>query len=159
MSLPKVLTIAGSDPSGGAGIEGWSLSPLPDLDINLNAADLKVFTAHGCYGMTTITALTAQNTQGVRGIHVVPPEFVRSALTAVLEDISPDVIKTGMLATKESIEAVMDVLDNFKGKHRLVVDPVRWLCPVVCYRAHQCHVRLWLQHRDHIFLGMMQYPC
>lgn len=78
-SIPRVLAIAGSDPSGGAGIE----------------ADIKVITAHGCYGMTAITALTAQNTEGVRGIHIVPPEFLRSSLEAVLDDIGADVIKTG----------------------------------------------------------------
>lgn len=78
-SIPRVLTIAGSDPSGGAGIE----------------ADIKVITAHGCYGMTAITALTVQNTEGVKGIHVVPPEFLRSSLEAVLDDIGADVIKTG----------------------------------------------------------------
>lgn len=76
---PRVLTIAGSDPSGGAGIE----------------ADIKVITAHGCYAMTAITALTAQNTCGVRGVHIVPPEFLRSSLEAVLEDVGVDVVKTG----------------------------------------------------------------
>lgn len=78
-SVPRVLTIAGSDPSGGAGIE----------------ADIKVITTHGCYGMTAITALTAQNTEGVRGIYIIPPSFLRSSLEAVLEDIGADVVKTG----------------------------------------------------------------
>ncbi|TGZ83786.1 phosphomethylpyrimidine kinase [Ascodesmis nigricans] len=105
---PKVLTIAGSDPSGGAGIE----------------ADLKVITTHGCYGMTTITALTAQNTRGVRDIHVVPPSFVRSSLEAVLDDIKPDVIKIGMLAARETIEVVMNVLEAGSEKYDLVLDPV-----------------------------------
>lgn len=76
---PRVLTIAGSDPSGGAGIE----------------ADIKVITAHDCYAMTAITALTAQNTEGVRAIHMVPPEFLKSSLEAVLEDLGVDVVKTG----------------------------------------------------------------
>lgn len=85
-SIPRVLTIAGSDPSGGAGIE----------------ADVKVIAAHGCYGMTAITALTAQNTEGVRGIHIIPPEFLRSSLEAVLDDIGVDVVKTGVLNEKWS---------------------------------------------------------
>lgn len=76
---PRVLTIAGSDSSGGAGIE----------------ADLKVFTSHGVYGMTAITALTAQNTQGVDGIHVVPADFLAKEIAATVEDVGVDVIKTG----------------------------------------------------------------
>lgn len=89
-------------------------------------ADLKVITAHGCYGMTTITALTAQNTKGVRDVHVVPPEFVGKALQAVLDDIIPDVIKTGMLATADTINSVMDILERLHEQKdiTLVVDPV-----------------------------------
>ena len=78
---PTVLTIAGTDPTGGAGIQ----------------ADLKTFAALGCYGMSVITALVAQNTTGVKSIHSVPPEFVRQQLLAVLEDIRPDAIKIGMV--------------------------------------------------------------
>ena len=77
----RVLTIAGSDSSGGAGIQ----------------ADLKTFAANGCYGMSVITALTAQNTRGVRGIHPVPIEFVAQQMDAVLSDIGADAIKIGML--------------------------------------------------------------
>lgn len=88
--IPRVLAIAGSDPSGGAGIE----------------ADIKVITAHGCYGMTAITALTAQNTEGVRGIHIVPPEFLRNSLEAVLDDIGADVIKTGEFARSYRLEEI-----------------------------------------------------
>lgn len=79
IAIPRVLTIAGSDASGGAGIE----------------ADLKVITANGCYGMTAITALTAQNTLGVDGIHHIPGPFLRSCLEAVLSDVGTDVVKTG----------------------------------------------------------------
>lgn len=127
-SIPRVLTIAGSDPSGGAGIE----------------ADIKVITTHGCYGMTAITALTAQNTEGVRGIHIIPPEFLKSSLEAVLDDIGADVIKTGepdqaiettdsgiyiliakigMLAGEDSIKVVAEALRKY-GIERTVIDPV-----------------------------------
>lgn len=79
IAIPRVLTIAGSDSSGGAGIE----------------ADLKVITTNGCYGMTAITALTAQNTLGVESIHHIPGPFLRSCLEAVLSDVGTDVVKTG----------------------------------------------------------------
>ncbi|KAF8253980.1 thiamine biosynthesis protein [Wilcoxina mikolae CBS 423.85] len=105
--LPTVLTIAGSDPSGGAGIE----------------ADLKVITAHNCYGMTTITALTAQNTVGVRAIHYVPEEFVEQSLAAVFEDMPVDVIKTGMLGSAKTIDVIAKIIDKWKVK-KLVLDPV-----------------------------------
>lgn len=107
---PRVLTIAGSDPSGGAGIE----------------ADLKVMTAHGCYAMTCITALTAQNTQSVAAIHHVPPPFVAQCLHAVLDDVGVDVVKTGMLASADTIDVVARALD---GLHvRVVLDPVVMPC-------------------------------
>ena len=76
-TYPAVLTIAGSDSGGGAGIQ----------------ADIKTFSALGCYGMSVITALTAQNTLGVTGIHSVPPDFVTAQLNAVLQDIRPLAIK------------------------------------------------------------------
>lgn len=79
MTPPRILTIAGSDSSGGAGIE----------------ADLKVFTAHKCYGMTAMTALTAQNTTGVVDIHPIPVEFLRKTIKAVVEDVGVDVVKLG----------------------------------------------------------------
>ncbi|KAI5858837.1 thiamine biosynthesis protein Thi-4 [Tricharina praecox] len=104
---PTVLTIAGSDPSGGAGIE----------------ADLKVITAHGCYGMTTITGLTAQNTLGVRDIFVIPAEFVKKSLDAVFEDMPVDVVKTGMLTSAATIEVVADAMKQWKVE-KLVLDPV-----------------------------------
>ena len=79
--VPRVLAIAGSDPSGGAGIQ----------------ADLKSIAAHGGYGMAAITALTAQNTTGVRGVHVPPASFLSAQLDAVSDDIHVDAVKIGML--------------------------------------------------------------
>jgi hydroxymethylpyrimidine/phosphomethylpyrimidine kinase len=110
MARPRpsvVLTIAGSDPSGGAGIQ----------------ADLKTFHAFGCYGEAVLTALTAQNTRGVSGVHAVPVPFVVRQIEAVLEDIPPDAAKTGMLATRELVEAVAATLGAARMT-RLVVDPV-----------------------------------
>lgn len=105
--VPTVLTIAGSDSSGGAGIQ----------------ADLKTYAALGVYGMSAITALTAQNTTGVSGIHEVPPEFVAAQIDAVVKDIRPDVVKTGMLSSAAIIEVVAGkIREHALG--RLVVDPV-----------------------------------
>jgi hydroxymethylpyrimidine/phosphomethylpyrimidine kinase len=104
--VPHVLTIAGSDPSGGAGIQ----------------ADLKTFHAFGVYGMAVLTSLTAQNTRGVAGIHDVPPEFVRSQLETVFDDVHVDIAKTGMLKSVEIIETVAEEGGRLAG--RLVVDPV-----------------------------------
>lgn len=105
--LPTALTIAGSDSGGGAGIQ----------------ADLKVFFALGCHGMSALTALTAQNTVGVTGIHPVPPAFVAEQIDAVASDIGVSAAKTGMLASAEIVTAVAESI----RKHRigkLVVDPV-----------------------------------
>ncbi|KAK6352886.1 hypothetical protein TWF696_004887 [Orbilia brochopaga] len=107
MSSPRVLTIAGSDSSGGAGIE----------------ADLKVIAAHGCYGMTAMTALTAQNTSGVKGIHVVPAAFLEKTLEAVVEDIGVDVVKIGMLGHESTIATIVATVKKYK-LHRIVLDPV-----------------------------------
>jgi hydroxymethylpyrimidine kinase/phosphomethylpyrimidine kinase len=105
--LPRALTIAGSDSGGGAGIQ----------------ADLKVFMALGCHGMSAVTALTAQNTTGVTGIHEVPAEFVIAQIDAVSSDIGVDAAKTGMLASAPIVSAVAkSVAANDIGP--LVVDPV-----------------------------------
>ncbi|MDF0377325.1 bifunctional hydroxymethylpyrimidine kinase/phosphomethylpyrimidine kinase [Methylophilus sp. YYY-1] len=104
---PRVLSIAGSDSSGGAGIQ----------------ADLKTFSALGCYGMTAITALTAQNTQGVRAIHSVPVSMLRDQIDAVVEDIGVDAVKIGMLHSPEVVEAVAQALDAH-GLKQVVLDPV-----------------------------------
>src|SRR5688572_1670092 len=98
--IHTVLTIAGSDPSGGAGIQ----------------ADLKTFSRLKVYGMAAITALTAQNTTGVDGIMPVPPDFVRLQLGAVLRDIAAEAVKTGMLVNAEIIETVAAVLKQYDLK-------------------------------------------
>jgi hydroxymethylpyrimidine kinase/phosphomethylpyrimidine kinase/thiamine-phosphate diphosphorylase len=104
---PRVLSIAGSDPSGGAGIQ----------------ADLKSIAANGGYGMAVVTALTAQNTTGVRGVHVPPASFVRDQLDALSDDIIVDAVKIGMLANVEVIGAVAEWLDEVRPPI-VVVDPV-----------------------------------
>lgn len=103
----RVLSIAGSDSGGGAGIQ----------------ADLKTISALGCYGMTAITALTAQNTRGVTGIHAVPPEFLRAQLQAVIEDIGVHAVKIGMLHAPEIVEVVAWAIDTYKLAN-VVLDPV-----------------------------------
>lgn len=103
----RVLSIAGSDSGGGAGIQ----------------ADLKTFSALGCFGMTAITAITAQNTMGVRAIHGVPPEVLRAQIDAVVEDIGVDAVKIGMLATPETVGVVADAIRRH-GLTRVVLDPV-----------------------------------
>lgn len=105
--MKKVLTIAGSDCSGGAGIQ----------------ADLKTMCAHGVYGMSVIAALTAQNTLGVQGIHVPPPEFVAMQIDSIFGDIRPDAVKIGMLANKDIIMAVVERLGFYKPQC-VVLDPV-----------------------------------
>ncbi len=104
---PRVLTIAGSDSGGGAGIQ----------------ADLKTMSALGCYGMTAITAITAQNTMGVTAIHGVPPEVLKAQLQAVLDDIGVDAVKIGMLHSPEVVEVVAWAIDNYRIKN-VVLDPV-----------------------------------
>src|ERR1051325_9276872 len=101
------LTIAGSDSSGGAGIQ----------------ADLKTFAALGVYGASAITALTAQNTRGVAGIHPVSPEFVVEQIDAVFSDLDVGAVKIGMVAQLAVIEAVAASLQRWSPKH-IVVDPV-----------------------------------
>ncbi|MEP6720229.1 MAG: bifunctional hydroxymethylpyrimidine kinase/phosphomethylpyrimidine kinase [Variovorax sp.] len=103
----RVLSIAGSDSGGGAGIQ----------------ADLKTFAALGCYGMTAITALTAQNTLGVNGIHAVPPDFLKAQIQAVVEDIGVDAVKLGMLHAPEVVEVVAWAIDRYKLPN-VVLDPV-----------------------------------
>lgn len=103
----RLLTIAGSDSGGGAGIQ----------------ADLKTFSACGCYGMSAITALTAQNTVGVTDIHPVPVPFLEAQIRAVFDDIGVDGVKIGMLHSKEVIECVARLLTEY-GCKRVVLDPV-----------------------------------
>lgn len=103
----RVLSIAGSDAGGGAGIQ----------------ADLKTFTALGAYGMTAITAVTVQNTQGVSGVQAIDPAVVAAQITAVASDIGVDAAKTGMLANEAIVHAVADAIRE-AGIDTLVVDPV-----------------------------------
>ena len=105
--MNTALTIAGSDCSGGAGIQ----------------ADLKTMTTNGVYGMSAITALTAQNTTGVTGIMEVTPEFLEKQLDAVFSDIFPDAVKTGMVSSTELICVIADKLKEYNAKN-IVVDPV-----------------------------------
>ena len=101
------MTIAGSDSGGGAGIQ----------------ADLKTFSALGCYGMTAITALTAQNTLGVTGIHAVPADFLRAQIDAVARDIGVDALKLGMLHAPDIVGVVGRAIDHYGFAH-VVLDPV-----------------------------------
>ncbi|KAF1978337.1 hypothetical protein BU23DRAFT_595557 [Bimuria novae-zelandiae CBS 107.79] len=107
MSPKRVLVIAGSDSSGGAGLE----------------ADQKVIAAHGCYAMTATTALTAQNTLGVQDVHHTPPPFLKKQIDACIDDIGVDVVKTGMLASADTIQVVADAFRRHNVK-TTVVDPV-----------------------------------
>ncbi len=104
--IPRLLSIAGSDPSGGAGAQ----------------ADLKTFSAFGCYGMAAITALTAQNTRGVVAAYPVAPDIVAAQISAVMSDIPPDAIKIGMVATPEIAAAVATSLGA--APRNVVLDPV-----------------------------------
>lgn len=105
--MKKVLTIAGSDSSGGAGIQG----------------DLKTFSAHGTFGMSVITAVTAQNTQGVLAVQDVDVEIITKQITAIFDDISVDGVKIGMVSRSETIRAIASGLTHYKAQN-IVVDPV-----------------------------------
>lgn len=105
--MKTALSIAGSDSSGGAGIQ----------------ADIKTMTMHGVYAMSAITAMTAQNTTGVRAIQEATPEFLKQQLDAVFEDIRPDAVKIGMVSSAELIRVIADRL-RFYGAEQIVVDPV-----------------------------------
>jgi len=107
MTIPIALTIAGSDSSGGAGIQ----------------ADLKTFAAFGVYGASVITALTAQNTQGVTGIHQVPADFVTAQIDAVFGDLDVRAVKIGMVSQRAVIEAIVAGLRRWSPRH-VVLDPV-----------------------------------
>ncbi len=107
-SVPRLLSIAGSDSGGGAGIQ----------------ADLKAFAACGAHGMTAITAITAQNTTGVTAVHTVPPEIILAQVRAVAQDIGIDAVKIGMLGTVATIEAVARALAELPASTPVVLDPV-----------------------------------
>lgn len=103
----RVLTIAGSDSGGGAGIQ----------------ADLKTFAALGCFGMSAITALTAQNTVGVQGIHAVPAAFLKAQIQSVMDDIGADALKIGMLHEPAIVDVVAWAIDHYRMR-QVVLDPV-----------------------------------
>lgn len=105
--IPNVLSIAGSDPSGGAGVQ----------------ADLKAFSALGAYGMCAVTALTAQNTTGVRGVSGVDPAFLRDQIDAVFDDVRVDAVKIGMVGSAASVKAVAECLERYQPAV-VVLDPV-----------------------------------
>jgi len=105
--MKSVLTIAGSDSSGGAGIQ----------------ADIKTIAAHGLFAQSVITALTAQNTTGVYGVHDVPPDFVAQQIEVVFDDIRPDAVKIGMVSSPEIVGAIAEALVRNKAAN-IVVDPV-----------------------------------
>ncbi|MEM1287461.1 MAG: bifunctional hydroxymethylpyrimidine kinase/phosphomethylpyrimidine kinase [Pseudomonadota bacterium] len=105
--IANVLSIAGSDPSGGAGIQ----------------ADIKAISANGAYAMAALTALTAQNTTGVTGVHLVPPAFVADQIKAVFDDVSVSAVKVGMIANADIAAAVADALQEHRGLP-IVLDPV-----------------------------------
>lgn len=106
-AIPNVVTIAGTDPSGGAGVQ----------------ADLKSFSAHGAYGMSVTTALVAQTTTGVARVHDVPPDFVTAQLETLFDDVRIDAVKIGMLSNVGVIRAVLEVLDSYAPAN-VVLDPV-----------------------------------
>lgn len=107
MKYTTVLSIAGSDPSGGAGIQ----------------ADIKTCCAMGCYAMTAITAITAQNTTGVRDFVAVSPDMLRAQIEAVCDDIRPDAVKIGMVPSAETADVIADMIEKY-SLERIVVDPV-----------------------------------
>src|SRR4029450_11646052 len=105
---PRVLTVAGSDSGGGAGIQ----------------ADLKTMLAHGVHGMTVLTAVTAQNSLGVQGIWQLPPEAIRAQFRSVIDDIGVDAVKVGMLGSAETVACVADLVADLDPPVPLVVEPV-----------------------------------
>jgi hydroxymethylpyrimidine/phosphomethylpyrimidine kinase len=105
--IQNLLSVAGSDPSGGAGIE----------------ADLKTFAALGCHGMAAITAVTAQNTRGVTAVHILPAEFIAAQIDAIFNDIEVGAVKIGMLACAPIVEAVAERLSFYQPRF-IVLDPV-----------------------------------
>ncbi len=105
--ISNILSIAGSDPSGGAGIQ----------------ADLKTFSALGCYGMAVMTALTAQNTKGVTGVQQVPHDFVGKQIDTIFEDVRVDAMKIGMAGTPQTIDTIAEAIQRHKPGY-VVLDPV-----------------------------------
>ncbi len=131
-TIPTVLTIAGADSGGGAGIQ----------------ADLHTFAACGVWGTSAITALTAQNTRGVFATHIVPASFVRAQIDAIMHDMRPTVWKIGMLATSEIIETVAEAAADYTPRH-IILDPVMVAtsgAPLLEDNAHQALLHHLLPH-------------
>jgi len=127
MQTKRVLTIAGSDSGGGAGIQ----------------ADLKTISALGAFGMSVITALTAQNTLGVQGVFEIPPDFVEKQFDSVLSDIGADAAKTGMLANSAILKAVAKKIREYHIE-KLVVDPVMYAkggAPLLAHEAGETLIK------------------
>mgnify|MGYP000982548445 CR=1 FL=1 len=128
--IPNVLSVAGVDPSGGAGV----------------LADVKTFSALGAYGTAVITALTAQNTQAVTGIHPVPPPFVAQQIATLLADVRLDAAKTGMLGTAPIVTAVAQALapaikaQRLARRSWLALSQLRWAAGSACSPA-ACHLQ------------------
>lgn len=132
--IGKVLTIAGSDPSGGAGIQ----------------ADIKTITMHGHYAMSVITSLTAQNTTEVSGIFDIPADFVEKQLDSVFTDIFPDAVKIGMVSSPDIIEVISENLRKYGAKN-IVADPVMVSttgCRLISREAEECLCRKLLVLAD-----------
>ena len=134
--MRTAVTIAGSDSSGGAGIQ----------------ADIKTMIANGVYAMSAITALTAQNTTGVTGIMEVTPEFLGEELDNIFTDIYPDAVKIGMVSSSALIEKIADKLKEYQAKN-IVVDPVMvatsgYHCAVLCKGGHKLNDANDLLYRD-----------
>ena len=108
MTYNTALTIAGSDPSGGAGLQ----------------ADLKTFSALGVYGASAVVAVVDENTVGVYGVHPIPVNFVQGQIRSVLDDIGADAVKIGMLHDSELIRGVLSTLQEYPDVRRIVLDPV-----------------------------------
>ncbi|KQM74840.1 hydroxymethylpyrimidine/phosphomethylpyrimidine kinase [Pedobacter sp. Leaf216] len=108
MNYINVLTIAGSDSGGGAGIQ----------------ADLKTFSALGCFGTSVITAVTAQNTMGVKSVHGIPTEIIKDQLQAVMDDIAPVAIKIGMINRAEVVQVIVKALSSYSNPAPIILDPV-----------------------------------
>lgn len=108
LAYRRVMTIAGSDPSGGAGVQ----------------ADIKTISACGCYATSAIVAVVDENTVGVTGVHPVPVNFVTGQIRSILDDVGTDAVKIGMLHSSELVRAVRDTLDCYPGVADIVLDPV-----------------------------------
>ncbi len=132
--MKKVLSIAGSDCSGGAGIQ----------------ADLKTFSAHGVFGMSVIVSVVAENTSRVINIQDVTPDMIKSQIDAVYEDIGTDAVKIGMLSTPECMEAVSEKLQEYKPKN-VVIDPVMYAkngCPLMDPNSVSTLIKSIIHHAD-----------